>query len=272
MNENSCKFFDFERLIRRFEPNLWLFPFTGGLLLFITLISCYLITSYTRGYPLVWLVSDVGAASPVAGYFSQSLDMISFFFAISGYLRSKQVEYYLTRIIPRSENRQINNLDMIRILHEKNYQSFCCCILSSIGFIILGNFNSVDHLYEHGVGCFFMFTTIPFLISQTFIANKLYECDQIESRPITLTIVTYTVTIGWPLTTAIFFLSLWVHGSLFVWLDANLRLDWPSDAPSFLWFRTGIIMEWVVIMNYSPTLLVLANRMRLFKHWNRIVY
>ena len=139
-------------------------------------LRSYLITSYTRGYPLVWLVSYVGAASPVAGYFSQSLDMISFFFAISGYLRSKQVEYYLTRIIPRSENRQINNLDMIRILHEKNYQSFCCCILSSIGFIILGNFNSVDHLYEHGVGCFFMFTTIPFLISQV-----QYSWNEIDS-------------------------------------------------------------------------------------------
>ncbi|OTF82517.1 hypothetical protein BLA29_001606 [Euroglyphus maynei] len=232
----------------------------------------YLITSFVRGYPLLWLVSDVGAASPVAGYFSQSLDIISVLFSFTVYLRSKQVEYYIKKIIPRSNNRKVNNPQMIRILHDKNYQSFICAVLSSIGFMILGNFNSYDHILEHGVGCFFMFTTIPFLLSQKFIADKLYECDRIESRPVTLTIIAYTIAIGWPITAAIFFCSLLLHGSLFYWFDTNLRLDWPSDAPSFQLFRLGIISEWLVIINYSPTFFILSNRMKSFQHWNRIVY
>ncbi|XP_027196852.2 uncharacterized protein LOC113791291 [Dermatophagoides pteronyssinus] len=270
--KSNNNFLNFEHFIRQFEPNLWIFPFFGGLILFLTLILCYLVTSFVQGYPVFWLVSDVGASSPVSGYFSQSMDLITILFAFTMYLRCKQIDYYIKEIIPESKNHKVNNPEMIRILNEKNYQSFKYAILSSIGFMIMGNFDSFEHINEHGVGAFFMFATIPFLFSQKFIADKLYECDQIERRSVLLTIITYTVAIGWPLAASIFVCSLWLNGSLFDWFKMEQRLYWPNDSPSYYLYCFGIIIEWLVIMSYSPILFILSNRFSTFKHWNRIVY
>ena len=87
-----------------------------------------------------------------------------------------------------------------------------------------------------------------------------------------LTIITYTVAIGWPLISSIFACSLIMNGSIFDWFDQNLRLYWPSDSPSFYLYRFGVILEWLVIISYSPMLFIISNRMKLFKYWNRIVY
>nr|XP_027196884.1 uncharacterized protein LOC113791320 [Dermatophagoides pteronyssinus] len=271
-NEKFNNFFDFELLMQKYQSKLWTIPFIGGILLFILLISCYLITSFVRGYPLIWLVSDIGGSSPVAGYFSQGVDIFCLMFIFSAYLRCKQVEYYIKRIIIRSDNQQVNNPKMIKKLQEKNYQSFISAIICSIGFMMIANFNTYEHFIEHSIATGFMFGIIFFLLSQTFIAEKLYECNQIESRPISLKIVTYIITFGWPLITAIFVCSLLLNGSLFDWFKLEQRLYWPSDSPSYHLYRFGVIIEWLVIMSYSPALIILSYRMRSFKHWNLIFY
>ncbi|KAH9412421.1 hypothetical protein DERP_014563 [Dermatophagoides pteronyssinus] len=44
------------------------------------------------------------------------------------------------------------------------------------------------------------------------------------------------------------------------------------DSPSYHLYRFGVIIEWLVIMSYSPALIILSYRMRSFKHWNLIFY
>nr|XP_027196864.1 uncharacterized protein LOC113791300 [Dermatophagoides pteronyssinus] len=211
-------------------------------------------------------------ATPVAGYFSQAIDIIAILHVFSTYLRCKQIEYYIKRVIPESKNLNVNNPETIKILHQKNYQTFIYAILSGIGFNSMGNFGSFQHLGEHGIGATLMFLTIPFLFAQKYIAEKLYECDQIESRPISMTIVTYIVSIGWPLISTIFVCSLLIHSSLMDWFNQDLRLNFPNDSPAFYLYRFAIILEWLVIMSYTIMFFIITKRMKLFKHWNRIVY
>jgi len=93
-------------------------------------------------------VSDAGALTPEAGYFSQMLDITAILVFITGYTRFKQIKYYLIGI---GNTKQLPT-DELNKLCKTNFRALLYMCVFGIGLVVVGNFRTTEIVLNHFIG------------------------------------------------------------------------------------------------------------------------
>ncbi|KAH9425013.1 DNA damage-regulated autophagy modulator protein [Dermatophagoides pteronyssinus] len=246
----------------RIKNNLWLFGFLGSFFTTFICIMPYALT-YQNGHyhPIFPYVSDSASFPPVASYFSQSLDMIAIIFAITVWARYKQIKYYL------------NNNSFTDSLNKNNDQSSSSSYNLQLLYLFIGNFRTVENMTGHLIGVTLIFSFIPIiLLIQIYLIEQLYRYNQIETRAISLIIITIINIISTFISSLTALIAVLYHGTPFKYWDNNFRLYWSSEMDGYHWHLTSTVAEWIAIVSFAPILFSISKRIRSFKHWDQIQF
>ncbi|KAH7644073.1 DNA damage-regulated autophagy modulator protein 2 [Dermatophagoides farinae] len=262
------------RFYTRIKNNLWILGFLGSLSIPLLCGLSYALTWQKGHYhPIFPYVSDSASFLPAANYFSQLLDMIAIIFTITIWARYKQFKYYLTRLLPNSTNKHINNPYKLRLLHQMNFYFLIFGLIAPFGLVLIGNFRIVENMTGHMFGVTVLFGFIPIImLIQIYLIEQLYRCDRIESRAISLMIITSFNIISTFTSSLTALIAVLYHGSPFKYWDNNFRLYWSSDMDGYEWHLASTIAEWAAIISFAPLLFSTSQRLRLFQHWDQVSF
>nr|XP_027196859.1 uncharacterized protein LOC113791298 isoform X1 [Dermatophagoides pteronyssinus] len=177
---------------------------------------------------------------------------------------------YLKKSTKTEENFQIDE-EIIAKLSWQNYRYFICMILVAIGLTFVGNFPCNYHPFPHAFGVVLILFSLIAFYDQIYICQKLYEFDRIESQPISMTILSCLIIIGWFIAIATGLIASFQQESKILTLMNNdLRMKWTDEQPGSQWFKITVLAEWITFLLYSPIYLMLTNRMKQFHNWQKI--
>ncbi|KAH9412419.1 hypothetical protein DERP_014561 [Dermatophagoides pteronyssinus] len=161
--------------------------------------------------------------------------------------------------------------EIIAKLSWQNYRYFICMILVAIGLTFVGNFPCNYHPFPHAFGVVLILFSLIAFYDQIYICQKLYEFNRIESQPISMTIISCLIIIGWFIAIATGLIASFQQESKILTLMNNdLRMKWTDEQPGSQWFKITVLAEWITFLLYSPIYLMLTNRMKQFHNWQKI--
>ncbi|OTF74901.1 hypothetical protein BLA29_008190, partial [Euroglyphus maynei] len=213
-----------------------------------------------------------GHYHPIFPYVSDSASFPPAAIAIIVWARYKQYKYYLMNSLSKSMNKIDYSLKL-QLFHRLNLYFLLFGLLASFGLVFIGNFRTVENMTGHLIGVTLIFSFIPFILFiQIYLIEQLYRCDRIETRAISLMIITVINIISTFISSLTALIAVLYHGSPFKYWDNNFRLHWTSNMDGYKWHLASTIAEWMAIITFAPILFSISQRMRLFRHWDQISF
>ncbi|KAH9415669.1 Frag1/DRAM/Sfk1 [Dermatophagoides pteronyssinus] len=249
------------------KEQLWILPLILALFNVLVCFVPYFIAVHT-GFvdPILPYVSDTGSDTVAAKYFSSMLDICAFFAMIIGWIRYKQINFYIKNIKINAIN--VDSDDMAS-LKSKNRLLLCFYFLSACGMIGVGNIRLSESFYVHWLLGFLIFFPSIFYSSFTcYVTRILYRFD-IESYPISLIIGCISQVILFTLFIVMSYFSV-RNISFNTFIDLSFRLHWPTNQSDYVYHCLASACEWLMILANVILCFSLSNRFRQFKYWNQI--
>nr|XP_027196855.1 DNA damage-regulated autophagy modulator protein 1-like [Dermatophagoides pteronyssinus] len=255
------------------KRHLWLLPFVNGIMVIMACFVPYTI-SVSNGsiYPIWPLVSDAGAVTPAAGYFSTFLDIIAILTICVSIILSKQIRYYKWELLQRFK------LD--RPIDERNFN---CLVLSrkiikitsiliSVGLFITGNFRSIENLTGHMIGVTIFLPSGLIYGFSLICVYLILDSYGIQSPPTMLIIVMMISLLSSIFCVVLTVLSLLKHGSIWQYYNNELRLQWNPTMSGYYLHVLGDVCEWITLLSFGPLNIIISRRFRMFKRWDCIKF
>ncbi|KAJ6219625.1 hypothetical protein RDWZM_005437 [Blomia tropicalis] len=197
----------------------------------------------------IWFpyVSDAGTLQPQAGFFSMFMDIIAFLVILTGYIRYRQVKYYLDTIARAT---QIELRSLLRLYHLNLY-SMLCLYPCSIGLMLIGNFRTSEIPILHLIGNVLVLGLIVSVLFQILLCRHLWSSMRIESCPTTMSVMLLIGLLTTLLTFIFTYTSFFLAG-LNNAFDFNWGLHWTYDKPGYLWHILATITEWFAVAISIP--------------------
>lgn len=107
---------------------------------------------------------------------------------------------------------------------------------------------------------------------QCYTSWKLYLYAGIESKPISMTIISLIYSISLFIVCLCAFVSIQHHGSIFKYWDNEFRLNWSPNDDGYQWHCTATINEWIAINSMAFFFFIMSRRLRKFQHWDNVCF
>ncbi|KAI2808043.1 autophagy modulator [Blomia tropicalis] len=246
---------------------IWIVPLLCALVFPFFCVTMYLAAT-NQNHIEYWApyISDTGALPPEAGFFDLLMDIAAILVILTGYIRYRQVKYYLDTIARAT---QIELRSLLRLYHLNLY-SMLCLYPCSIGLMLIGNFRTSEIPILHLIGNVLVLGLIVSVLFQILLCRHLWSSMRIESCPTTMSVMLLIGLLTTLLTFIFTYTSFFLAG-LNNAFDFNWGLHWTYDKPGYLWHILATITEWFAVAISIPFyFLCLYRRMKSFNQWEKI--
>ncbi|CAJ0602087.1 unnamed protein product [Cylicocyclus nassatus] len=245
--------------------HVWLVPVAAALCAMIGMIGGYVI-GVANGHllPLLPFISDGGAQSPEASIFGQFLNLASFFYVITFYIRHRQtVEYYYHRLNWEQTKWRYASLALM-------YVGF----VSALGLSLVANFREYEIEAVHNIGALMAFIAlIIYAWGQVIIGYALIP------RMATMLVNHFRLLTVLFATCCLILHELALQTTIFVPRNAGAFPGWQifehggRDSPYFRTFLIATSSEWALALALQLFLLTFVTELRFaYAHAPRVIF
>ncbi|KAH9421338.1 DNA damage-regulated autophagy modulator protein [Dermatophagoides pteronyssinus] len=244
----------------------------GFLWLFNILVGYFIVyTNYHSSIPPY--ITDIGNFGRLfPGYFSFINHILIILFIITIVYRYKQLKFYFQNI-QLNQNNNNNEIQLKKLLRQ-NHFALIAAILSIIGTLIWLNFHSNQQLIIHSIGVLWMyFWTTVYMFIMCYLTKKLNDYGHIETKPISMFIITIIYTISAWLSVLFFIIFVLKFSKFHYYERGRFRRYWPyynyNDNDDYRLYRLlANINSWIMIIAHVMFIWSIGTRIRLFINKN----
>ncbi|CAG9532206.1 unnamed protein product [Cercopithifilaria johnstoni] len=230
---------------------VWIIPLLTSFLSISAFITSYCIAVSKKHVTGFWpYISDSGTLPPESCIFGQLLNLSAVFFAITAYLRHRQlIEYYWHHLKQK----------------DGNWRNYCTIYLwfgyfSAFGVSLIGNFQEMNFVIIHYIGALLAFGCgLVYTWAQTIFSYRM--------RPrLARAIVPHCRLFLCCLSTALF-INVGIFGTILGqqpkdWLNCDQLYKWTPDSPHYVEHTIATCSEWLLAICFEFYILTFVIEFR----------